>query len=171
MRSHLYDFIRPSSRKKDRPPWLKQAETDLCTCVDCMEEYHKLVQEAFESDSKFSDMKEQVYRADTNRLERYMKKVLQEHEDDLLRDDLDSIPMTQATAQLQGSLKVPVQEMLKYPRLLLSRSVCNQFVEVFNALTTVDESPEIEEKYPGIYLLLVFPDQKVCVFHSCDQNS
>ena len=159
MQSHLCKFIRPPSRK-NRPPWLKQAEADLCICVDCMEEYHKLVQEAFESDSRFLDMKEQVYRSDTSRLEKYMKQVLQEHADGF-EDDVDSIPMTQKTAQLQASLKAPVREILKYPRLLLSESVSNQFVQVFYALSRVDESLEIEEKFPGMYLLLVFPDYQV----------
>lgn len=186
MQSHLYEFFEQlGSKSKRRPtlPWLKQAKRDLCICCDCMEEYHRLVESALNHDPKFLEsgklqMKEIVYRSDVSRLEDYLQATLEgvgsvgkesgfigaEEEDE---EDISSFLQSQSAAELLSCLECPFRELMKYPRLLLNESLSELLVGVFKALQDADQSLEINERLPGVYLLLVHPDYEVCIYNLC----
>ena len=143
-----------------------------------MEEYHRLVESAFECDPRFCGssklkMKKIVYESDVSRLEDYLDEALEgvggggketgfigaEEEEE---EDISSFLQSQSAAELQKCLECPLHELLKYPRLLLKESLSTMLVDVFKALQNVDQFLEVNEKHPGVYLLLVHPEYEVC---------
>ena len=59
-------------------------------------------------------------------------------------------------------LKVPSLEFLRYPYLLFNNELMNLFVECLVLLIDNGKFHEIDEKLPGVYLLLVNPRAQVC---------
>lgn len=148
-----------------------------------MEEYHRLVETALNHDPKFLEsgklqMKEIVYWSDVSRLEDYLQATLggvgsvgkesgfigAEEEDE---EDISSFLQSQSAAELLSCLECPFRELMKYPRLLLNESLSELLVGVFKALQDADQSLEINERLPGVYLLLVHPDYEVCIYNLC----
>ena len=60
-------------------------------------------------------------------------------------------------------LKVPSLELLRYPYLLFNVDLMNMFVQCLILLTENGKFHEIDEKLPGVYLLLVNPNSQVCI--------
>ena len=175
MQSHLYEFFvhaPTGSQKTPVVPWIKQAKRDLCLCFDCMEEYHTLVENAFESNPDFFSstklqMKRVVYESDVNRLESCLANVLKDVDKGNVAgpgeevEDASSL-QTQSAVSLKKILECPLVELMMYPRLLLRKNLSKLLVDGFKILQDVDQSLEITEKYPGVYLLLVHPEYEVC---------
>ena len=178
MQSHLYEFFvhaPTGSQKTPVVPWIKQAKRDLCLCFDCMEEYHTLVENAFESNPDFFNsnklqMKRVVYESDVSRLESCLAKVLKDVDKGKgssvagpgeEAEDASSL-QTQSAVSLKKILECPLVELMMYPRLLLRKNLSKLLVDGFKILQDVDQSLEITEKYPGVYLLLVHPEYEVC---------
>lgn len=178
MQSHLYEFFvhaQTGSKKTPVVPWLKQAKRDLCLCFDCMEEYHTLVENAFNCNPNFFgnnklQMKKTVYESDVRRLENYLDKVLEDVEKGKGSTGIGaggeaedtSFLQTQSAVSLKKVLECPLVELMRYPRLLLRKNLSKLLVDAFKVLQDVDQSLEITEKYPGVYLLLVHPECEVC---------
>ena len=175
MQSHLYEFFvhaPTGSQKTPVVPWIKQAKRDLCLCFDCMEEYHTLVENAFESNPNFFSsnklqMKRVVYESDVNRLESCLGKVLKDVDKGKgsngpgeEAEDASSL-QTQSAVGLKKILECPLVELMMYPRLLLRKNLSKLLVDGFKILQDVDQTLEITEKYPGVYLLLVHPEYEV----------
>ena len=151
--------------------WISDATHDLCNCSDCVDEYHRAVERAFQDDPRFAiDLKEQVYTSDVARLEKCLSSILtqcREHGhsgEELSEEDKEDMMMfwsTQRSTALQREFECPMMEILKYPRLLLNRRVNELFVSALDEMEAIDQQLEVHGKYPGVYLLLVHPSQKV----------
>ena len=181
MQSHLYEFFvhaQTGSKKTPIVPWLKQTRRDLCLCFDCMEEYHTLVENAFNCNPNFFgnnklQMKKVVYESDVRRLENYLDKVLEDVEKGKGNTGIGaggeaedaSFLQTQSAVSLKKVLECPLVELMRYPRLLLRKNLSKLLVDAFKVLQDVDQSLEITEKYPGVYLLLVHPEYEVCFLY------
>ena len=84
------------------------------------------------------------------------------------REDSFTFEQTQQyISTVRLGLTCSLREALKYPRLLLSRELGETLVEsLLNALRAND-LPEVEQKYGGIYVLLVHPEDEVRKYVSC----
>lgn len=164
MQSKLKVFF---ARKRKHQWWIEQAQQDLCTCFDCVEEYHHIVGEALQTDSQISNKRELIYKADVERLTCYMTQVLTQYSDRSKNDkeeEEDTLREFHSAMEVHQILKCPLQEMLKYPRLLLTLTLSELFVQSLSLLKANDQPLEVNEKYPGVYLLLVHPHDEVLYF-------
>ena len=148
--------------------WVSDATQDLCSCSDCVDEYHRALEKAFQDDPRFTiKLKKLVYASDVARLEKYLGDVLAKcklNSEELSEEEEEDMVMfwsTQRSSALQREFECPMLEILKYPRFLLNRRVNELFVSALDEMETIDRQLEVHGKYPGVYLLLVHPNQKV----------
>ena len=85
------------------------------------------------------------------------------HEADSVHDLLSPLS---SSGRMESKLSVALPEILKYPYLLLHRRLGVLFVKALLALEKCRRSLEVEEKLPGVYLLLLHPDQQVSMLRS-----
>ena len=173
--SELYPFLmsKPSvaSIESKRPKWIEQAKHDLSVCIDCMEEYHHAVKDAFANDVRFAsekrlEMMKLVYDANVSRLQSYLFATLNELDDGSLsgeEDDDLSFASTQRALDMRKKLECSLIEIVQFPRLLLNPAVNDLFTRAIALLGRANQLIEVTAKHPGIYLLVVHPDQMVCV--------
>ena len=168
MRSHLDQYLKsfgtePVAIKSDI--WIEQAISSLSRCMDCVEVYHQLIKEAFNIDPRFktkrSNLLELVNNSNTTRLRECFFNAL---------EDIKAERMTgsdeeeQQYSQLQyrsHTLDCPIRELLKFPTLLMSEELNEQLAAAIQQLYEIDQLPQINDKYPGLYLLLVHPNPQV----------
>ncbi|XP_019853172.1 PREDICTED: uncharacterized protein LOC109582720, partial [Amphimedon queenslandica] len=142
MKCHLEEYIdyKPDAQFNIKsfgqpPSWLKPADSDLLTCLDCVMTYHKLV-----------SARNHVLNIQAP-YERTKLRIIEHFETCLDLPDLSF-----------DHCKVSVTEVLMYPRLLLNEKVSELFIEI---LLKLGESAVIDKKLPGVYLLLVHPEKLV----------
>ena len=161
VKNHLNEFIKSVGDHSKRPSWFDDAAGDLCSCFDCVEEYHKAV----ERDAV--RLYELAYKNDTERLELYLGRKLEQIQargKSSCADSDDEEEMSSLWPRLltlQKDLECPLKEMLKYPHLLLQSKLAKLFTEALLELEDNQQSFEVNWKYPGVYLLLVHPNHQV----------
>ncbi|XP_064249969.1 probable helicase senataxin [Passer domesticus] len=131
---------------------------DLCYCLECVVEYHKAREEC-------PRLHEDLWDLETSRLVAHMEKSMNEEagEDELfLVDEHGETPLSGYVGpNFENNLRVPLLEILKYPYLLLHEKVSELCVEVLCRMELSQDSFQVFEKYPGIYLFLVHPNEVV----------
>ncbi|XP_053818152.1 probable helicase senataxin [Vidua chalybeata] len=131
---------------------------DLCYCLECVVEYHK----AREACPR---LHEDLWDLETSRLLAHMEKSMNEEtgEDELfLVDEHGETPLSGYVGpNFENNLRVPLLEILKYPYLLLHEKVSELCVEVLCRMELSQDSFQVFEKYPGIYLFLVHPNEVI----------
>ena len=147
MHDRLKEFLFPNGKHS----WRTQAEKDLRSCFDCAQCYHELL-------SKSSSFKQKdVFKLTVKRVSETMKNASSSFEFSCVEEELVSW-------QSQWfELMTAVKETLKYPRLLLDESLHKAFLESLLVALDHDDMEDIEEKLPGVYLLLVHPNNQVCL--------
>ena len=174
--AHLHDYVRAitsgESGSGQYEQWVSDATQDLCNCSDCVDEYHRALEKVFQDDSRFTnELKKLIYTSNVARLEKCLGDVLakcRQSSEALSEEEEEDMMMfwsTQRSSALQREFECPMLEILKYPRLLLNRQVNELFVLALDEMETIDQQLEVHGKYPGVYLLLVHPNQKVQIIN------
>ncbi|NXY13604.1 SETX helicase, partial [Atrichornis clamosus] len=132
---------------------------DLCYCLECVVEYHKVREEC-------PRLHEDLWDLETTRLVAHMEKYMHEEtgEDDelfLIDENGETRLSGFVGPNFENNLRVPLLEILKYPYLLLHEKVCELCVEVLCRMELSHDSFQVFEKYPGIYLFLVHPNEVI----------
>ncbi|NXF99344.1 SETX helicase, partial [Sakesphorus luctuosus] len=132
---------------------------DLCYCLECVVEYHKAREECPRLHKNLWDL-------ETSRLVAHIEKFMQEEtgEDDelFLVDETGETRLSGYVGpEFENNLRVPLLEILKYPYLLLHERVSQLCVEVLCRMEGSHDSFQVFEKYPGIYLFLVHPNDVI----------
>ncbi|NXO24267.1 SETX helicase, partial [Cisticola juncidis] len=132
---------------------------DLCYCLECVVEYHKAREEC-------PRLHEDLWELETSRLVAHMERTMREEtaEDDelFLVDEHGETRLSGYVGpNFENSLRVPLVEILKYPYLLLHQKVSELCVEVLCKMELSHDSFQVFEKYPGIYLFLVHPNEVI----------
>ncbi|XP_009863205.1 PREDICTED: probable helicase senataxin [Apaloderma vittatum] len=133
---------------------------DLCYCLECVVEYHK-------AREKLPRLHKVLWELETSRLVAHIEKSMREE----AADDDDELFLVdeQGETRLSGyvgpefenNLRVPILEILKYPYLLLHEKVSELCVEVLCRMEQSHSSFQVFDKYPGIYLFLVHPNEVI----------
>ncbi|NWT07798.1 SETX helicase, partial [Vireo altiloquus] len=132
---------------------------DLCYCLECVVEYHKAREEC-------PRLHKDLWELETSRLVAHMEKSMTEEtgEDDelFLVDEHGETRLSGYVGpNFENNLRVPLLEILKYPYLLLHKKVSELCVEVLCRMELSHDSFQVFEKYPGIYLFLVHPNEVI----------
>ncbi|XP_061332801.1 probable helicase senataxin [Pezoporus flaviventris] len=153
------EFLKSYASKRLSPEDLEGSNEDLCYCLECVLEYHK-------AKEKLPGLHEVLWELETSRLVAHIEKSMQEEagEDDELFV-VDENGQTQLSGYVgpdfENNLRVPLLEVLKYPYLLLHERVSEVCVEVLCRMERSHSSFQVFEKYPGIYLFLVHPNEVI----------
>ncbi|KAM6047727.1 putative helicase senataxin [Chlamydotis macqueenii] len=157
--SDTAEFLKSYASKRLSPEDLEGSNDDLCYCLECVVEYHK-------AREKLPRLHEVLWELETSRLVAHIEKSMQEEtgEDDELFI-VDENGATQLSGYVgpdfENNLRVPLLEILKYPYLLLHEKVSELCVEVLCRMEQSHNSFQVFEKYPGIYLFLVHPNEVI----------
>ncbi|NWV22692.1 SETX helicase, partial [Origma solitaria] len=132
---------------------------DLCYCLECVVEYHKAREEC-------PRLHKDLWDLETSRLVAHMEKSMREEtgEDDelfLIDENGETRLSGYVGPNFENNLRVPLLEILKYPYLLLHKKVSELCVEVLCRMELSHDSFQVFEKYPGIYLFLVHPNEVI----------
>ncbi|KFQ92977.1 putative helicase senataxin, partial [Nipponia nippon] len=157
--SDTTEFLKSYASKRLSPEDLEGSNDDLCYCLECVVEYHK-------AREKLPRLHEVLWQLETSRLVAHIEKSMREEvgEDDELFI-VDENGETQLSGfvgpDFENNLRVPLLEILKYPYLLLHEKVSELCVEVLCRMEQSHNSFQVFEKYPGIYLFLVHPNEVI----------
>ncbi|XP_017665708.1 PREDICTED: probable helicase senataxin isoform X2 [Lepidothrix coronata] len=132
---------------------------DLSYCLECVVEYHKAREEC-------PRLHKDLWDLETARLVAHMEKSMQEEtgEDDelfLVDENGETRLSGYVGPDFENNLRVPLLEILKYPYLLLHERVSELCVEVLCRMELGHDAFQVFEKYPGIYLFLVHPNEVI----------
>ncbi|XP_072344694.1 probable helicase senataxin isoform X2 [Scyliorhinus torazame] len=153
------EFLHSYSSEELPPEELKAANEDLCYCLECVVDYHQARDE-------LPLAHKNLWKIESKRLIEHFEKALkdeQEEDDELfLIEDEQEIQLPGYTGpDFENNLRVPILEILKYPYLLLHEHLSDLYVEALSKMEQVNFSFQTFEKYPGIYLLLVHPNETI----------
>ncbi|XP_077779069.1 putative helicase senataxin isoform X2 [Podarcis muralis] len=133
------------------------ANNDLCYCIECVDEYHKAKDE-------LPSFHEILCKLEITRLITHFEKSMQEEDDsDLFIVDKDGETQLchYTDSNFEENLRVPLLEMLKYPYLLLHERLSELCVEALCKMEEINCSYQVAGKHPGIYLLMVHPNEVI----------
>ncbi|NXX74341.1 SETX helicase, partial [Urocolius indicus] len=157
--SDTTDFLKSYASRRLSPDDFEGSNDDLCYCLECVVEYHK-------AREKLPGLHEVLWKLETSRLVAHIEKSMGEDagEDDelFIVDENGEIPLSGYVGpDFENNLRVPLLEILKYPYLLLHEKVSELCVEVLCRMEQSHTSFQVFEKYPGIYLFLVHPNEAI----------
>ncbi|NXJ87936.1 SETX helicase, partial [Corythaixoides concolor] len=157
--SDTTEFLKSYASKRLSPEDLEGSSDDLCYCLECVVEYHK-------AREKLPKLHEVLWELETSRLVAHMEKSMQEEagkDDELfvVDENGESHLSGYVGPDFENNLRVPLLEILKYPYLLLHEKVSELCVEVLCRMEKSHSSFHVFEKYPGIYLFLVHPNEVI----------
>ncbi|NXI17604.1 SETX helicase, partial [Irena cyanogastra] len=152
------EFLKHYAAQKLSQEDFEGSNDDLCYCLECVVEYHKAREEC-------PRLHEELWELETSRLVAHMERSMNEEtgEDELfLVDEHGETPLSGFVGpNFENNLRVPLLEILKYPYLLLHKKVSELCVEVLCRMELSQDSFQVFEKYPGIYLFLVHPNEMI----------
>ncbi|NXN63866.1 SETX helicase, partial [Himantopus himantopus] len=157
--SDTTEFLKSYASKQLSREDLEGSSDDLCYCLECVVEYHK-------ARENMPSLHKVLWELETSRLVAHIEKSMKEEagEDDELFI-VDENGETQLSGYVgpdfENNLRVPLLEILKYPYLLLHEKVSELCVEVLCRMEQSHNSFQVFEKYPGIYLFLVHPNEVI----------
>ncbi|KAG6934012.1 senataxin [Chelydra serpentina] len=158
--SSTTQFLRTYASKTLSPEDRAAANDDLCYCLECVVEYHKA------RDELPGLLQEILWELETSRLidhfEKSMKTDIEEDDELFIVDDNGETKLSGYTGpDFENNLRVPLLEILKYPYLLLHEQISELCVEALCKMEQVNFSFQVFDKHPGIYLLLVHPNEVI----------
>ncbi|KAL2100056.1 hypothetical protein ACEWY4_004450 [Coilia grayii] len=153
-RKEVAQFLeRYASKTLDQEDY-QTATNDLKVCADCVAEYHL-------ARSQLPHLHTRLWELETSRLLTHFSQLAEEElqDDDIFYvEDGEEKPVPKMSMHdVEAALRMAVTEILQYPYLLAHPKLSDLCLE---ALFKVNSSA-ITEKYQGIYLLLVHPNEKV----------
>ncbi|NXF09612.1 SETX helicase, partial [Smithornis capensis] len=153
------EFLKHYASERLSQEEFEGSNDDLCYCLECVVEYHKAREEC-------PRLHEDLWDLETSRLVAHMEKSMQEEtgEDDelfLVDENGETRLSGYVGPDFENNLRVPLLEILKYPYLLLHERVSELCVEVLSRMELSHDSFQVFEKYPGIYLFLVHPNEVI----------
>ncbi|KGL99039.1 putative helicase senataxin, partial [Charadrius vociferus] len=157
--SDTTEFLKSYASKRLSQEDLEGSNDDLCYCLECVVEYHK-------ARENVPSLHKVLWELETSRLVAHIEKFMEEEagEDDELFI-VDENGETQLSGYVgpdfENNLRVPLLEILKYPYLLLHEKVSELCVEVLCRMEQSHSSFQVFEKYPGIYVFLVHPNEVI----------
>ncbi|NXH77429.1 SETX helicase, partial [Hydrobates tethys] len=157
--SDTTEFLKSYASKRLSLEDLEGSNDDLCYCLECVVEYHK-------AREKLPRLHEVLWELEASRLVAHIEKSIQEEagEDDelfIVDDNGETQLSGYVGPDFENNLRVPLLEVLKYPYLLLHKEVSELCVEVLCRMEQSHSSFQVFEKYPGIYLFLVHPNEVI----------
>ncbi|KFW06536.1 putative helicase senataxin, partial [Eurypyga helias] len=157
--SDTTELLKRYASQQLSPEDLEGSSDDLCYCLECVVEYHKAREE-------LPRLHEVLWELETSRLVAHIEKSVREEagEDDELFvvNETGEMHMSGFVGpDFENNLRVPLLEILKYPYLLLHHKVSELCVEVLCRMEKSHSSFQVFEKYPGIYLFLVHPNEVI----------
>ncbi|NXS09970.1 SETX helicase, partial [Neodrepanis coruscans] len=153
------EFLKHYATERLSQEEFEGSNDDLCYCLECVVEYHKAREEC-------PRLHKDLWDLETSRLIAHMEKSMQEEtgEDDelfLVDENGETRLSGYVGPDFENNLRVPLLEILKYPYLLLHERVSELCVEVLCRMELSHDSFQVFEKYPGIYLFLVHPNEVI----------
>uniref|UniRef100_A0A8C2CAZ5 Senataxin n=1 Tax=Cyprinus carpio TaxID=7962 RepID=A0A8C2CAZ5_CYPCA len=140
---------------------MESLNEDLGCCLECVVEYHR-------ARDKVPHLHKHLWEMEKARLVRLLGTILDKEleEDDIFIIEDDRMePVTKILpAEFHDRLRSPLFEVLKYPYLLCYRDLCKSrdlAVKALCKLQDMKQSLTVFEKYQGIYLLLIHPNEQV----------
>lgn len=153
------ELLKRYAAKELRGDDLLGADDDLSYCMECVAEYHRVRDEA-------PQLHKALWKLETSRLTTQLEKSMREEidEDDelfLVEEDGEKQLLGYTGPNFESSVRVPLLEILKYPYLLLDKRVSELCVDALCKMEQVNNPFQVYEKLPGIYLLLVHPNESI----------
>uniref|UniRef100_A0A8C8SNP1 Senataxin n=1 Tax=Pelusios castaneus TaxID=367368 RepID=A0A8C8SNP1_9SAUR len=157
--SSTTQFLKSYASRTLSPEDLAAANDDLCYCLECVGEYHKARDE-------LPRLPEILWELETSRLidhfEKFMKTDIEDDDELFIVDEEGETKLSDYTGpDFENNLRVPLLEILKYPYLLLHEQISEHCVEALCKMEQVNFSFQVFDKHPGIYLLLVHPNEVI----------
>ncbi|NXP21285.1 SETX helicase, partial [Scytalopus superciliaris] len=155
----ITEFLKHYAAEQLSQEEFEGSNDDLCYCLECVVEYHKAREEC-------PRLHKDLWDLETSRLVAHIEKFMQEEmgEDDelfLVDENGETRLSGYVGPDFENNLRVPLLEILKYPYLLLHERVSELCVEVLCRMELGHDSFQVFEKYPGIYLFLVHPNEVI----------
>lgn len=152
MKKRFQKFLFPSNADLISK-WRQKALNDLKHCFECVVSYHELLQLELLKTSSLKK-KNKIFLINTRRLV------------SSLEEGLAAVQPGEPYVEtnLLQCCEAPLKEVLKYPRFLLHEDVHEVFQQVLLAVVSEEVSEEggiVQEKLPGLYLLLVHSNEQV----------
>ncbi|XP_073412073.1 probable helicase senataxin isoform X2 [Dendrobates tinctorius] len=153
------ELLKSYAAKELRSDDLTGADDDLSYCMECVVEYHRVREEA-------PQLHKALWKMETSRITAQLEKSMREEidEDDelfLVEDDGEKQLFGYTGPNFESCVRVPLLEILKYPYLLLNKLVSELCVAALCKMEHVNNPFQVYEKLPGIYLLLVHPNESI----------
>ncbi|KAF4076992.1 hypothetical protein AMELA_G00203080 [Ameiurus melas] len=140
------------------PKEMQDANSDFIYCLECVVEYHR-------ARERVRDLHKHLWKLETARLLKVFRDMLEadlEDSDLFFIDDEQEQPVSKFTPEeFLNGLRFPLMEVLKYPYLLCDRDLCEMVVNVLCKMEDMQNPLPVHDQYPGIYLLMVHPNEKV----------
>ncbi|XP_062409419.1 probable helicase senataxin isoform X2 [Sardina pilchardus] len=152
-RENVVEFLEQYAASSLSQDQLQTATEDLNNCADCVSEYHL-------ARSQVPHLHKRLWVLETKRLlTRFCQMTQDDIEDDLfIVEDNQERPVSKMTmGEFEAALRIPLIEILQYPYLLAHSKLSDVCLDALCRIESID----IKEKYKGIYLLLVHPNEKV----------
>ncbi|XP_072208756.1 probable helicase senataxin [Excalfactoria chinensis] len=153
------EYLKSYASKRLSPEDFDGSNDDLCYCLECVVEYHK-------AREKLPSLHQVLLELEASRLIAHIEKSIREEagEDDelfIVDENGETQLPVYVGPDFENNLRVPLLEVLKYPYLLLDEKVSELCVEVLCRMEESHTSFQVFEKYPGIYLFLVHPNEVI----------
>ncbi|NXD75034.1 SETX helicase, partial [Halcyon senegalensis] len=157
--SDTTEFLKSYASKRLSQEDLEGSNDDLCYCLECVVEYHR-------AREKLPRLHEDLWELETSRLVAHIEKSMQEEagEDDelfIMDENGETRLSGYVGPDFENNLRVPLLEILKYPYLLLHEKVSELCVDALCRMEQSHSSFQVFEKYPGIYVFLVHPNEVI----------
>ncbi|XP_056394368.1 probable helicase senataxin [Hyla sarda] len=153
------ELLKSYAAKELRSDDLLGADDDLSFCMECVLEYHRVRDEA-------PQLHKALWNMERSRIATQLEKAMQEEidEDDelfLVEEDGEKQLFGYTGPNFESSVRVPLLEILKYPYLLLDKHIGELCIGALCKMEHVNNPFQVYEKLPGIYLLLVHPNESI----------
>ncbi|XP_069603679.1 probable helicase senataxin [Ranitomeya imitator] len=153
------ELLKSYAARELRSDDLTGADDDLSYCMECVVEYHRVREEA-------PQLHKALWSMETSRITAQLEKSMGEEidEDDelfLVEEDGEKQLFGYTGPNFESCVRVPLLEILKYPYLLLNKLVSELCVDALCKMEHVNNPFQVYEKLPGIYLLLVHPNESI----------
>ncbi|XP_073496767.1 probable helicase senataxin isoform X2 [Phyllobates terribilis] len=153
------DLLKSYAARDLRSDDLAGADDDLSYCMECVVEYHRVREEA-------PQLHKTLWSMEMSRIIAQLEKSMREEidEDDelfLVEEDGEKQLFGYTGPNFESCVRVPLLEILKFPYLLLNERVSELCVDALCKMEHVNNPFQVYEKLPGIYLLLVHPNESI----------
>ncbi|KAF7696811.1 hypothetical protein HF521_005229 [Silurus meridionalis] len=143
---------------KMTPQEMQDANKDLLYCLECVAVYH-------EARETVPALHQRLWELETSRLLEVFREMLEVDVDDhdlYFVEEGHELPVSKFTAEeFLNQLRFALMEVLKYPYLLCHQELCQMVVKVLCKMEDMNNPLPVHERYQGIYLLMVHPNEKV----------